>query len=87
MAITIELQPEQEERIVIEARKRGLSVEDYLARAIAGEFPMPSLPMTPAEALEEWTREGLLPIWTDIPDDSITLARKLRYGSPERETR
>lgn len=38
MAITIELQPEHEARIAIEARKRGLSVEEYLARAIAGCF-------------------------------------------------
>lgn len=86
MTITIELQPEQQERIATEARKRGLTVEEYLSRAIAGEFPIPSPKQTPAEAIEEWKREGMLPIWTDRPEDSEELARKFRYGQPEGKT-
>ena len=53
MSITIELQAEQQERIATEARKRGLSAEEYLSRAIAGEFLIPPPKRTPAEAMDE----------------------------------
>lgn len=85
MTITIELQPEQMERLARQAQGKGLSVEEYLSRAVAGEFPIPPPKRTPAEAIEEWEREGLLPIWNDRPEDSPELARKLRYGSPRGE--
>ncbi|MCX6380622.1 MAG: hypothetical protein NT023_14290 [Armatimonadetes bacterium] len=85
MAITIELQPEQEERIATEAKRRGLSVEDYLARAIAGDFPLPPPDMTPKAILEALKRDGVIPMWQDRPEDSVTLARKLRYPQERAE--
>ncbi|MCX6381843.1 MAG: hypothetical protein NT023_20600 [Armatimonadetes bacterium] len=85
MTITIELQPEQQERIATEARKRRLSVEEYLSRAIAGEFPIPPPKRTPAEAIDAWEQEGIVPIWNDRPEDSPELARKLRTGQFRRE--
>ena len=85
MSITIELQPEQQERIATEARKRGLTVEEYLSRAIAGEFPLPPPKRTPAEAVKAWEQEGIVAIWNDIPEDSPELARKLRTGRYRRE--
>lgn len=73
MAITIELQPEHEARIATEARKRGLGVEEYLARAIAGDFPLPPPDMTPAAILEALKRDGVIPMWQDRPEDSVVL--------------
>ncbi len=87
MSITIELPPEQEQRIATEARKYGLSPEEYLTRVIIGDFSLPAPRMTPKEALEVWKREGVLPIWADRPEDSIELARKLRYEDPEGRVR
>ncbi len=83
MTITIELQPEHQERIETEARKRGLSAEEYLSRAIAGEFPLPPPKRTPAEALEAWKREGILPMWQDRPGDSSEIVSQWRSRKTE----
>ena len=80
MTITIELQPELMERLAVQAQGKGLTVEEYLSRAIAGEFPIPPPKRTPAEAIEAWEREGLIPIWQDRTEDNLELARQLRYG-------
>ena len=86
MAITIELQPEQEERIATEARKRCLSVEEYLSRAIAGEFPIPPPKRTPAEAIAAWKREGIIPMWQDMPGDSSEIVARWRGRKPLEES-
>lgn len=85
MALTIEIDPEQEEWIATEAKKRGLSDGEYLSRAIAGKLPLPPPDMTPAEILEALKRDGIIPLWQDRPEDSITLARKLRYPQDQTE--
>ena len=37
MTVNLELKPEVEERIIAEAKARGLSVEDYIQRKLEGE--------------------------------------------------
>lgn len=52
MTVTLELKPEVEERIVAEAKARGLSVEDYIQQELESKLGTParagSLPY------EEW---------------------------------
>lgn len=55
MAVTLELKPEVEERIIAEAKARGLSVEDYIQRKLEGESTMPNPNTLPFEEwLEKW---------------------------------
>jgi hypothetical protein len=81
MSVTIDLTQEREERLQLEARRRGLSLQDYLKGALLGEYPLPPPKRTPAEALKAWHEEGITPMWLDRPEDSPELARKLRYGN------
>ena len=54
MTVTLEFKPEVEERIVAEAKARGLSVEDYIQQELESKLGTPVRP----EALpyEEWLR-------------------------------
>ena len=54
MTVTLELKPEVEERIVAEAKARGLSVEDYIQQELESKLGTPA----PQEPLpyEEWLR-------------------------------
>lgn len=83
MTITIELTQGQEQILKALARGRSITAEAYLEGIFAGEYPFPF--KKPAKALEEWKRLGLLPLWQDRPEDSVELARKLRYEFPYKE--
>ena len=54
MTVTLELKPEVEERIVAEAKERGLSVEDYIQRELDGKSTTPD-PNT--LQFEEWLQK------------------------------
>ena len=55
MAVTLELKPEVEERIIAEAKARGLSVEDYIQRKLEGKSATPDPNALPFEEwLEKW---------------------------------
>jgi hypothetical protein len=54
VTVTLDLKPEVEERILAEAKARGLSVEDYIQQELESKLGAPA----PPEALpyEEWLR-------------------------------
>ncbi len=79
MSITIELTPGQERILAALARQRRVTVEAYLEGALSGKYPLPSF-KKPSEILADLERKGVIPIWTDRPEDSPELARKLRQG-------
>jgi len=54
MVVTLELSPEVEERISAEAKARGLSVEDYIQRKLAGKSTAPDPSALP---FEEWLQK------------------------------
>lgn len=55
MAVTLDLDPEVEERIVAEAKARGLSVEDYVQRKLQGKSTEADPSALPFEEwLERW---------------------------------
>lgn len=51
MTVTLELKPEVEERIIAEAKERGLSVDDYIQRKLEGK---PTEPDPNELPFEEW---------------------------------
>ena len=78
MTLTIELTPEEEARLQQEAERAGTTPEEYAHLLLSEDLVGPSLPMTPAQALAYWKREGLLGSYGDPTLDAQQLARKLR---------
>ena len=64
MAVTLELKPEFEERIIAKAKARGLSVDDYIQR-LKGK-PTPQDPN--ALPIEEWKKAFLEWVHTERPE-------------------
>ena len=54
MTVTLELKPEVEERIIAEAKARGLSVEDYIQQELEAKVRTPERPEQ--MPYEEWLR-------------------------------
>jgi hypothetical protein len=54
MTVTLELKPEVEERIVAEAKARGLSVADYIQQKLEGK---PTTQDPNSLPFEEWLRK------------------------------
>lgn len=55
MTVTLELKPEVEERIIAEAKARGLSVEDYIQQELEAKVRTAERPKQ--MPYEEWLRE------------------------------
>jgi hypothetical protein len=82
MALTVELTPEEQTRLEQEAALRGLEAAEYARRLI--EAGLSARPMTGAEALAYWEREGVLGLFQDRPD-SPEFARELRRQAETRD--
>ena len=54
MTVTLELKPEVEERIIAEAKARGLSVEDYIQQELEASIASPQT--SEQMPYEEWLR-------------------------------
>jgi hypothetical protein len=78
MTLTIELTPDEEAQLLVAARLEGLEAAEYARRRLLEELAGPSLPMTGAEAVGYWERQGLTGSYGDPELDAPTLARKLR---------
>ncbi len=57
MTVTLELKPEVEERVVAEAKARGVSVEEYIQQELGGKSTAPDPSAIP---VDEW-----LPKWNE----------------------
>lgn len=75
MTLTIELTREQEQRLRDLATATHQPVETYLQNLIAQQLAQP---LTGAEMVEYWQREGLLGSYGDPAVDSLELARQIR---------
>ena len=80
MTLTIELTSEQEARLAERARQEGLPAEEYARRRLLADL---TRPMSGAEALEYWRKEGVLGLFADRPD-SPEYARELRRQAETR---
>ena len=93
MAITVELPSEVELALAEEASRRGVSLPEYAAQILvqessaatesSAEQDAPAKPMTGAEIVAYWQREGLIGTRPDITD-SQAFARELRRQAETR---
>jgi hypothetical protein len=85
MTLTIELTPEEEERLRQKAARLGLDEAGYIRRIINEEATdEEDLPKTPAEAIAYWEREGVFGTFGNRPD-SPEFARQLRQQASTRK--
>jgi hypothetical protein len=78
MTVTLELRPEVEERIVAEAKARGLSVETYILTVLekeaangAASFALTATPEEWKTALLEWAHTAR-PAHPPLTDEAIS---------------
>ena len=83
MAITLELPSDLEQGLSAEAARQGLPLTEYVLRILTTGRPAPSMPVTGAELVNYWQREGLLGSRSDV-SDSQAQARKLREQAEHR---
>ena len=87
MTLTIDLEPDIEARLRVEAKREGVETEELARRLIEHGLPPlrePDLTMTGAEILAAWEREDALGSFTNRPD-SPEYARQLRRLAESRE--
>lgn len=86
MTITLDLPTDLERELAQEAERLGLPLAEYAIRVLAGgrtPHSGASTPLTGAELVEYWTREGILGSRADI-GDPISFARELREQNQNR---
>jgi hypothetical protein len=59
MTVTLELKPEVEERVIAEAKARGLSVEDYILRVLKENAGNGAATFSETATFEEWEKAFL----------------------------
>jgi hypothetical protein len=89
MTLTIDLAPDTEARLRVEAQREGVGTEELVRRLI--EHGLPPVvevepAMTGAEILAAWEQEDALGSFTDRPD-SPDYARQLRHLAEPRGDR
>ncbi|MCX6381449.1 MAG: hypothetical protein NT023_18565 [Armatimonadetes bacterium] len=97
MAIAVKLQANQQIRLEKEARKHGLTLEDYASRILNGELPLPNETdrepalspeqfKTGADIVAYWKEQGLIGVlYQDTEEDSVVIARRLRESAENRD--
>lgn len=80
MTITLDLPIELERELTREAARLGLPVAEYALRVLTRSHAHPSggaAPLTGAELVDYWNREGVIGSREDI-DDPVSFVRGLR---------
>lgn len=78
MTVTIDLKPEIEERIVAEAKSRGLSVENYILNVLEKEAANGEASFALTATPEEWNKAFLKwvhaerPVHLPLSDEAIS---------------
>lgn len=89
MTLTIDLAPDTEARLRVEAEREGVETEELILRLIENGLP-PVIELEPAmtgaEILAAWEQEDALGSFTDRPD-SPDYARELRHLAETRSGR
>ena len=67
MTVTLELKPEVEERLVAEAKARGLSVETYILNVLEKEAPNGEVSFALTAIPEKWKTAFLEWVHTERP--------------------
>jgi hypothetical protein len=86
VTITLDLPTELEQELAQEAARLGLPLAEYALRVLASSRapqPVATAPLTGAELVDYWSREGVIGSRADI-DDPVSFARELRERSQNR---
>ena len=86
MTITLDLPTELEQELSQEAARLGLPLAEYALRVLASSrtpHAGANTPLSGAELIEYWTREGVIGSRADI-DDPVSFARELREQNQNR---
>ena len=84
MGILLNLPPELENRLAIEAKVQGLSLPDYVLQLLTQSAANGSPFKTGADVVAYWQKEGLIGTRTDIADSSAH-ARTIREQAERRQ--
>jgi len=84
MSLMLQLPPELESQLMVEASRMGLPLEEYIKRVLLAGRPPGPMPRNGSELLSYWQGEGLVGTRDDIPD-SQQHARALRHRAERRE--
>lgn len=83
MRITLDLPQELERELATEATQMGLSLAEYVLRLLSTRSLVGPLPITGAELVAYWQREGVIGTRPDITD-SQAHARQIRHEAERR---
>jgi hypothetical protein len=85
VTITLNLPSQLEEELSQEAARLGMPLAEYALRVLASSrTPQSSdVPLTGADLVDYWTREGVIGSRRDI-EDPVAFARELRERSQNR---
>jgi plasmid stability protein len=85
MTLTIELTPEQEASLQARASAAGMESSEYVRQLLTSDLVTERRPMTGAEMIAYWEREGLIGSYGDPDVDAPELARRIRERAGTRE--
>ena len=83
MSIMLDLPQELESELATEATQLGLSLTEYVLRLLSTRSLVDPLPITGAELVAYWQREGVIGTRRDITD-SQAHARQIRHQAERR---
>ena len=83
MSIVLDLPQELESALATEATQLGLSLTAYVLRLLSTRSLVDPLPITGAELVAYWQREGVIGTRPDITD-SQAHARQIRHQAEKR---
>lgn len=83
MSITLNLPPELENELCVEATRLNLSLSEYVLRILSMRQVAGNMPKTGAELVAYWQSEGIINSRPDITD-SEAHARYLRHEAQTR---
>lgn len=83
MTNTLDLPETLERKLVAEASRRRMPIEEYALRVLSGEDTAEQVPKSGAELVDYWRGEGLIGSRPEILD-SVAHARQIRRKAEER---
>jgi len=83
MSITLDLPQELESELAAEATQLGLSLTEYALRLLVTRTRASHMPITGAELVAYWQREGVIGTRPEITDSQMH-ARQIRHRAERR---
>ncbi len=84
MTISLDIPPELENALCIEAAELNLPLPEYILRLLSSRQILNNPPKTGAELVAYWQSEGIINSRPDITDSQVH-ARNLRHEAETRE--